>query len=61
MQEYAFANPSETLRVKTEEKRLGAICRGLKLSNEKSNTLWNNAGPVSDKDVQTLEDILQAY
>ena len=61
LQEYAFANPSETLRVKTEEKRLGAICRGLKLSNEKSNTLWNNAGPVSDKDVQTLEDILQAY
>ncbi len=61
LQDYVQANPSESGRVKVEEDRLRAICRGLKISNARAGTLRKNAGKTSPENVQLLEDILQAY
>ena len=62
LQRYAETNPSETGRVKMEEARIRRICRGLKLSNDRSGTLRKNAGTSTpEQDIQNLEDILQGY
>lgn len=61
LQQYAETNPAESGRVKVEEDRLRSICRSLKLSNARANTLRKNAGKTPAEDVQLLEDILQAY
>ncbi len=61
LQKYAETNPAESGRVKVEEDRLRNICRSLKASNARANTLRKNAGKTSAEDVQLLEDILQAY
>lgn len=57
LQAYMAENPSESAVVKAEEENIRALCQELK----ESNLLREHAGQTSAKDIQDLEDLLQAY
>lgn len=61
LQAYMAENPSESAIVRAEEENIRKLCRGLKMSNARSNILRQQEGHVSAKDIQDLEDLLLAY
>ncbi len=60
LQDYLEANPSEASRVKQARDRIERTFRELKASNRKS-PLRDKAGQTAEKDIQNVEDLLQAY
>ena len=60
LQSYLEANPSEASRVKQARDRIEKTFRELKASNRKS-PLREKAGQTTERDIQNVEDLLQAY